>query len=183
MGLLLFSPLILAIAIAIKLTSKGPIFFVQERTGQNLSRFKMYKFRTMVDGADKQLDKIRDLNEMSGPLIKMEKDPRLTPIGGLLRKTSLDELPQLINILKADMTIVGPRALSPLPSQYENWQLRRFYVKSGLTCTWQAERRGEMDFTKWMRCDLKYMDRSSFWMDIRVIVKTILRVISLRGAH
>ncbi|MBW2647048.1 MAG: sugar transferase [Deltaproteobacteria bacterium] len=97
MGLLLFSPLILAIAIAIKLTSKGPIFFAQERTGQNLDRFEMYKFRTMIDGADKQLDKIRDLNQMSGPLIKMEKDPRLTPIGGLLRKTSLDELPQLIN--------------------------------------------------------------------------------------
>ena len=183
MGLLLFSPLMLAIVIAVKLTSKGPIFFVQERTGQNLCRFKMYKFRTMIQEAAQQLDRIQDLNEMSGPLIKMKEDPRLSPIGGLLRKTSLDELPQLFNILKGDMTIVGPRALSPLPSQYANWQLRRFYVKPGITCTWQAERRGEMDFTEWMRCDLKYMDRVSFWMDIRVLVKTVLRVISLRGAH
>ena len=182
-GFLIFSPLILAVAIAIKLTSKGPIFFVQERTGQNLSRFKMYKFRTMIEEADQQLDRIQVLNEMSGPLIKMKKDPRVTPIGRFLRKTSFDELPQLFNILKGDMTIIGPRALSPLPSQYENWQLRRFFVKPGLICTWQAERRGEMDFTEWMRSDLKYMDRSSFWMDIRVLVKTVLRVISLKGAH
>jgi lipopolysaccharide/colanic/teichoic acid biosynthesis glycosyltransferase len=181
-GLVIAAPIMVATAIAIMLTSKGPVFFVQERTGQNCRRFKMYKFRTMVDGAEKQRAKVNHLNSMTGPLIKIDRDPRLTKIGSLLRKTSIDELPQLFNVLKGDMTIIGPRALSPLPSEYESWQLRRFAVKPGIACTWQAERRAERDFRKWMRCDLRYMDSASFWVDMRVFFKTVLKVLSGKGA-
>jgi lipopolysaccharide/colanic/teichoic acid biosynthesis glycosyltransferase len=180
--LVVASPIMVATATAIMLTSKGPVFFVQERTGQGYRRFKMYKFRTMADGAEKQRAQVGHLNEMTGPLIKIDGDPRLTKIGSFMRKTSIDELPQLFNVLKGDMTIIGPRALSPLPSKYESWQLRRFVVKPGIACTWQAERRAERDFREWMRCDLRYLDNASFWVDVRVFFKTVLNVVGRNGS-
>ena len=182
-GLLVLSPLMFVIAIAVKLTSTGPVFYVQERTGHNLCRFKMYKFRTMVHGADKQLKKVQHINEMTGPLVKITRDPRLTKIGRFLRKTSFDELPQLFNVLKGDMSIIGPRALSPLPSQYESWQLRRFAVRPGIACAWQAERREDTDFADWMRSDLRYLDRACFWQDGCLLMKIVVRVITCRGAR
>lgn len=183
LSLICLSPLMLAMAIAIKLTSKGPIFFIQERTGQNLRRFRMYKFRTMEDGAHEKLDEVRYLNVMNGPLTKMDCDPRLAKIGRFMRKTSLDELPQLFNVLKGDMTIIGPRALSPLPSEYESWQRRRFTVKPGLACTWQAEMREGTDFVEWMRSDLSYVDKASFWKDLRLLFKTLWIVVTCRGGR
>lgn len=182
LALILLAPLGVIIAIAVKLTSPGPVFFIQDRTGLNLRRFRMYKFRTMVVDAGERLAHIRHLNEMSGPLIKIHNDPRLTPIGGLLRKTSLDELPQLFNVLRGDMTLIGPRALSPLPSQYAPWQLRRFAVTPGLACIWQAERRAERDFTEWMRTDLRYIDCKTPWFDLRLALKILCRVILCSGA-
>ncbi|HOL96082.1 MAG TPA: sugar transferase [bacterium] len=182
-ALVVLSPILVAVAAAVKWTSPGPVFFVQERTGHNCRRFKMYKFRTMVDGAQGMLDKVWHLNEMNGPLIKIEKDPRLTPIGYWLRKTSLDELPQLVNVLKGDMTLIGPRALSPLPSQYQRWQLYRFKVVPGLACAWQAERRGDVDFNEWMRSDVKYVRNISLWNDFRLLVRTFLGVVLCRGGR
>jgi lipopolysaccharide/colanic/teichoic acid biosynthesis glycosyltransferase len=182
-GLALLAPVILVIALVVKTTSKGPVFFTQERTGWNMRRFKMYKFRSMISDAEKNLRLVLPLNEMKGPLIKIEHDPRLTSVGGFLRKTSLDELPQLFNVLKGDMTLIGPRALSPKPSQYAAWQLRRFEVFPGIACYWQAQHRHKVDFNEWMRCDLKYIERYSFVRDISLIFKVIINVILCRGAR
>ncbi|MFB3785270.1 MAG: sugar transferase [bacterium] len=182
-ALVVLSPMLLTVAAAIKWTSPGPVFFVQERTGHNCRRFTMYKFRTMVDGASAMLDQVRHLNEMNGPLIKIERDPRLTPIGGFLRKTSLDELPQLINVLKGDMTLIGPRALSPKPSEYDRWQLPRFKVVPGIACAWQAERRGDVDFNEWMRSDLKYIRDISPWNDLCLLFHTLKGVVLCRGGR
>ena len=179
-GLLVLSPLLLAIALVIKLTSRGPILFRQRRTGRTFRRFTMYKFRTMREGVDRSHLK----NEMSGPLFKMDHDPRCTPFGRFLRKTSLDELPQLWNVLRGDMTLIGPRALSPLPDQYEPWQLRRFDVTPGIACRWQAFDREKSDFDAWMRSDLRYVDEGeSFWRDAKVLARTVLRVISCAGSR
>lgn len=181
-ALLLLSPLLLLVALAIKLTSPGPVLFIQERTGLNMRRFRMFKFRTMVCDAEKQLAQIRGLNEMSGPLIKIRHDPRLTPVGHLLRTTSLDELPQLLNVLKGDMTFIGPRALSPRPEQYEPWQRRRFSVMPGLACVWQAERRDERDFTEWMRTDLHYIEQVTPRAELSLALKIVLRVLRCSGS-
>ncbi len=182
-ALLLLSPLMVVIAASIKLTSGGPVLFVQERTGQGLRRFKMYKFRTMIQGAEKEVDRVKHLNEMSGPLTKIRNDPRHTRIGRILRKTSMDELPQLINVIRGDMTIIGPRALSPLPSAYEHWQLRRFQVKPGIACEWQAESRGRTDFSAWMRSDLRYMEQASLLTDLSILLRTLRIVISGEGGR
>lgn len=179
-GLAALSPILVTVAIAIKLTSPGPVLFKQERTGQNLRRFTMYKFRTMVEGAHRRIAEIRSLNQMTGPLIKIENDPRLTKIGHCMRQTSIDELPQLFNVLKGDMTFIGPRALSPLPSQYEPWQLERFDVVPGIACAWQAEHRQETDFVAWMRSDLEYQANSSITRDIRILIKTLKQVLTGR---
>lgn len=181
-GLILLSPLLILIALAIKTTSAGPVFFVQERTGLNQRRFKILKFRTMVPDAQKRLEQVRHLNEMTGPLIKIRNDPRLTRIGHLLRVTSLDELPQLVNVLRGEMTLIGPRALSPLPTQYEPWQRRRFAVTPGIACAWQAEQRGERDFMAWMRSDLRYVDHASPQHDLGIFFKVLLRVALCRGS-
>ncbi len=182
-ALVALSPMLVIVAAAIKMTSPGPVFFMQERTGHNCRRFKMYKFRTMVDGASAMLDRVRHLNEMNGPLIKIERDPRLTPIGRLLRKTSLDELPQLINVLKGDMTLIGPRALSPKPTEFDRWQLSRFKVVPGIACAWQAERRGDVDFNAWMRSDLNYIREISPWNDFSLLLRTVLGVVLCRGGR
>ena len=184
LALVLVLPVLPVIALAVKLTSKGPLLFVQQRTGMNLKRFGMLKFRTMRIDADELREQLRHSNEMSGPLFKMERDPRLTPIGGFLRRWSLDELPQLVNVLRGDMTLIGPRALSPLPSRYERWQLRRFELTPGIACTWQAERRGETDFEDWMRTDLEYVERGSTLLgDLKLLASTALSVLSRSGSR
>lgn len=183
LGLVILSPLLCLVAILIKITSDGPVFFVQERMGLRGRRFTLYKFRTMIKDAEKKLEEIKHLNEVDGPVFKIEKDPRLTPIGELLRKTSIDELPQLWNVLKGEMSLVGPRP--PIPSeveQYERWQRRRLSMRPGLTCLWQISGRSELDFDTWMKLDLKYIDNWSLLLDIIILLKTIPAVISGKGA-
>jgi len=182
--LILSAPLFLVIAIAIKLDSEGPVFYVQERCGLNGRIFPMLKFRSMVVGADKMKEELRLFNEMSGPVFKMKDDPRVTRVGRWLRKTSLDELPQLINVLKGDMSLVGPRP--PLPEevkQYERWQMRRLSVKPGITCIWQISGRNEIDFDEWVRLDLYYIDHWSLSLDLKILIRTIPAVITGRGAR
>lgn len=183
LGLIAAMPFLLITAIAIKLDSKGPIFFLQTRSGINGKKFKMYKFRTMCIDAEKKKGELAKLNEMSGPVFKITNDPRVTRVGRLLRKTSIDEFPQFINVLKGDMSIVGPRP--PLPrevSQYKNWQHRRLSVKPGVTCTWQVSGRNNIDFEEWMQLDLEYIDNWSLWDDTKIIAKTIPAVLKGSGA-
>ena len=158
--LTILAPFFFVIALLIKLTSPGTAFFVQERIGLNKRRFRLYKFRTMVPGAEKKLAELEDLNEVSGPVFKIKNDPRITWIGKFLRKTSVDELPQLINVLKGDMSLVGPR---PLPVRDyegfdEDWHRRRFSVRPGITCLWQVNGRSNTSFDKWMKLDMEYID-------------------------
>jgi lipopolysaccharide/colanic/teichoic acid biosynthesis glycosyltransferase len=172
------------IAVIIKITDPGPVFFKQSRIGLGKRRFQMYKFRTMVADAEQQLRNLEHLNEASGPVFKLRNDPRITPFGRLLRKTSLDELPQLINVLRGEMSLVGPR---PLPVRdyegfNEDWQRRRFSVRPGLTCLWQIAGRSSIPFEKWMQLDLQYIDRWSFWLDLQILMRTIPAVIRGLGA-
>lgn len=183
-GLIVLAPVMLIVTVAIRLTSKGPIFFLQDRTGHGLRRFKIFKFRTMLPNAEAQQEDLQHLNEMDGPLFKSDEDPRLTPIGKFLRRASLDELPQLFNVLRGEMSLVGPRALSPAPAHYEPWQLRRFVVRPGLACTWQADRREETDFRAWMRSDLRYVQSGpTLRGDLALLVRIAARVISCRGGR
>jgi exopolysaccharide biosynthesis polyprenyl glycosylphosphotransferase len=182
--LIVLSPLFLVVALFIKLTSPGPAFFVQERIGLNKRRFRLYKFRTMVPGAEKKLAELEHINEVSGPVFKIKNDPRITQIGRLLRKTSVDELPQLFNVLKGDMSLVGPR---PLPVRdYEgfdqDWERRRFSVRPGLTCLWQINGRSEIPFEKWMQLDMEYIDNWSLWLDSKILAKTVTAVLRGSGA-
>ena len=184
LALLVLSPLLGAIAVLIKLTSPGPVLFAQSRSGLNGREFSFYKFRTMVQDAESLKDKLQALNEMSGPVFKMKHDPRVTRLGKLLRKYSLDELPQLFNILKGDMSLVGPRP--PIPaevSKYERWQRRRLSMKPGLTCFWQIGGRNEIDFGEWMELDLKYIDNWSLKLDLIILLKTVPVVLLGRGAR
>ena len=183
-GIIFLAPLMVLVGLTVMVTSPGPILFAQARTGLNRRRFKMYKFRTMHVGAHETQPSFHHLNEMDGPLFKTEYDPRLTNVGRFLRKTSLDELPQFFNVLKGDMTLVGPRALTPLPSQYEQWQLRRFTVTPGIACWWQAERRAETNFVEWMRTDLRYIDDGiSPLKDLRLMLSTFVSVITCFGGR
>ena len=180
----LLTPVFLVSALAIKLTSRGPVFFVQERLGFNKRRFRLYKFRTMVPGAVEQLDKLEKYNEMGGAVFKMKNDPRVTPVGRVLRKLSVDELPQLFNVLKGDMSLVGPR---PLPErdfqEFEtDWHRRRFCVRPGLTCLWQVSGRNKLTFDEWMKLDLEYIDMWSPALDLKILLKTVPAVFSCRGA-
>lgn len=182
--LLLLLPLLLVIAALIKLSGPGPVFFAQSRVGLGKRRFKMYKFRTMVANAEQRMRDLEHLNEVSGPVFKLKNDPRVTPLGKLLRKSSLDELPQLINVLKGEMSLVGPR---PLPVRdYEgfnqDWQRRRFSVRPGLTCLWQIAGRSSIPFETWMQLDLQYIDRWSFWLDLQILIRTIPAVLRGFGA-
>jgi exopolysaccharide biosynthesis polyprenyl glycosylphosphotransferase len=183
-GLIVLSPLFLVLAIAIRMTSKGPIFFRQKRCGLNGRKFTLYKFRTMVKGAEERLAELRKFNEMDGPVFKMKKDPRVTLIGGFLRKSSLDELPQLWNVFKGDMSIVGPRP--PIPAEvdkYDNWQRRRLSMRPGITCLWQVRGRNRItDFNEWMRLDLEYIDNWSLWLDAKILLATIPVVLLAKGA-
>ena len=174
MGLLAFSPLFIIIAIIIKFTSKGPVFFSQKRVGKYGREFDMYKFRSMVVNAEELKEKLAAQNEMSGPMFKMKDDPRVTKVGKFIRKTSLDELPQLWNVLKGDMSLVGPRPSLPKEvAQFEDWMHRRLEVKPGLTCYWQVSGRNNIDFEDWMKLDIRYVEERNLFVDIKLIFKTI----------
>ena len=177
-------PVMLLVALVIRLTSPGPVLFAQKRVGHNKRKFTMYKFRTMVVDAEQQMEQLEHLNEVSGPVFKIKNDPRITPIGKFLRKTSLDEVPQLFSVLKGDMSLVGPR---PLPIRdyegfNEDWQRRRFSVKPGITCLWQVQGRSSISFEKWMELDLQYIDKWSLWLDLQILLQTIPAVLKGSGA-
>jgi exopolysaccharide biosynthesis polyprenyl glycosylphosphotransferase len=181
--LILLSPVFATIALAIRLTSPGPIFFVQERVGLNKRRFRLCKFRTMVPDAEARIVELESLNEVSGPAFKIKKDPRITPIGVFLRKTSLDELPQLVNVFRGDMSLVGPR---PLPVRdyrgfTEDWHRRRFSVRPGITCLWQVGGRNSITFDRWMELDMQYIDQWSLLLDFKILLKTIPAVLKGSG--
>ncbi|WP_097033171.1 sugar transferase [Clostridium tertium] len=173
LGLVILSPLLLIVAILIKLESRGPIVFSQKRIGLNGKEFQMYKFRSMVENAEELKEKLAKQNEMSGPMFKMKADPRVTKVGKFIRKTSIDELPQLLNILKGEMSLVGPRPSLPREvEKFETWMLKRLIVKPGLTCYWQVSGRNNIDFYDWMKLDIKYVNERSFWLDIKLIFRT-----------
>jgi lipopolysaccharide/colanic/teichoic acid biosynthesis glycosyltransferase len=180
--LVLFSPVLLAAYLVLFVTTRGQPVFRQKRVGQCGRLFTLYKFRTMVVNAEAIKSQIH--NEQAGPVFKNRRDPRVTRLGALLRKFSIDELPQLFNVLRGDMSLVGPRP--PVESEvlkYEDWQLRRLAVKPGLTCLWQVSGRCEIGFTQWVRMDLWYIDRQSLLLDLILLAKTPTSVISGRGAY
>lgn len=183
-GLILLSPIFIVVAIAIKIEDpKGTIFFAQERNGKYPKTFNMYKFRSMVYNAEELLKELKEQNEMSGPAFKMKNDPRITKIGRFIRKTSIDELPQLINILKGDMSFVGPRP--PIPrevEQYDEYQLQRLSVKPGLTCYWQVSGRNNIDFDNWVELDLKYIKERNILIDVKLILMTIPALLGDKNA-
>jgi len=177
------SPFMLFIAILIKTTSKGPVIFKQERVGLRGRKFYIYKFRTMVQNAEELKQKLMAMNESDGPAFKIKKDPRITPIGALLRKTGLDELPQFFNVLKGEMSLIGPRPpLAEEVNKYERWQLRRLSVKPGITCTWQIiPNRNDVVFDKWMNLDIQYIDNWSLKADFILFFRTIASVFRAEG--
>ncbi len=183
MLLVLAAPIILLVAVLIKLTSPGSVFFKQTRLGLNGRVFTLYKFRTMIENAHSRLDEVSHLNEMTGPVFKAKDDPRITAIGRVLRKFSLDEIPQLWNVLRGDMSLVGPRP--PIPEEvanYHRWHRRRLSMKPGLTCLWQISGRNNVDFDRWMQLDLQYIDNWSPSLDLKILLRTIPVVLSGRGA-
>ena len=174
-GIILLSPLFLIVAILIKLEDpKGKVFFAQERNGRYPKTFKMYKFRSMVHNAEELLKDLMDRNEQTGPVFKINDDPRITKVGKFIRKTSIDELPQLFNVLKGDMSLVGPRP--PIPhevDQYNSYQMQRLAVKPGLTCIWQLSGRNNIGFDEWVEMDIEYIKTRNLWLDIKLIFKTV----------
>ena len=174
-GLILLSPAFLIVSILIKLEDpKGKVFFAQERNGIYPTTFKMYKFRSMVHNAEELLESLMDKNEQTGPVFKITDDPRITKVGKFIRKTSIDELPQLFNVLKGDMSFVGPRP--PIPyevEQYTPYQMQRLSVKPGITCIWQVSGRNNIGFDEWVEMDLEYIRKRSIFMDLKLIFKTV----------
>ena len=182
--LLLGWPLFLLIAIAIKLDSPGPVLFRQVRVGKDHRRFRMYKFRSMREGAEHELDALRELNEADGPIFKLHNDPRITRTGQFLRRTSLDEMPQLINVLRGEMSLVGPRP--PIPeevAQYQPWHLNRLTVPPGMTGLWQVSGRSELTFDEMVLLDLYYIEHWSPWLDLSILLRTVPKVIFGEGAY
>ena len=183
-GLILLSPLFLFLVIKIRSEDGGPAFYSQERIGKNEKPFKMWKFRSMVVDADKMLDKLEDQNEIDGAMFKIKDDPRVTKIGHVIRKYSLDELPQLWNVLIGDMSLVGPRP--PLPSEveeYTNYDKQRLTVMPGCTGLWQVTRRSKADFDEMVWLDIVYINHSGAWEDLKLIIKTVLVMIHPNGAY
>jgi lipopolysaccharide/colanic/teichoic acid biosynthesis glycosyltransferase len=183
-GLLLVSPVLLLFAALIKLDSRGPVLYRSMRLGKNGKPFTFYKLRSMYAGADRDREQLQHLNEVDGPVFKISSDPRTTRVGRLIRQTSIDEFPQFLNVLRGDMSMVGPRP--PLPAeaeQYEAWQRRRLEVKPGITCLWQISGRSRLGFNEWMRLDLEYIKRQSLATDLRILWRTIPAVISREGAY
>ena len=184
LGLVASAPIWVAILIAIKLDSPGPSIFVQERVGRHGRRFRFYKFRSMYVDAEQRLAEVESKNEVVGPVFKMRRDPRVTRVGSFLRRTSLDELPQLINVLKGDMSLVGPRP--PIPREVENYRpndMVRLSVNPGLTCLWQINGRSNVGFDQWMEYDREYIRNMSLWLDLSILVRTVGAVLSMRGAY
>lgn len=172
-GIIVLLPLCFLVAVLIRLESKGNPIFSQERVGKHGKRFKMYKFRSMVVNAEELKDKLCDKNEMSGPMFKIKEDPRVTKVGKFIRKTSIDELPQLINVFKGEMSLVGPRPSLPKEvMKFEGWMMERLSVKPGLTCYWQVSGRSDIGFVDWMRLDVKYVRDRNTLLDIWLIMKT-----------
>lgn len=182
--IVLLAPVLITAAIAVRLSGPGPILFRQERCGLNGRRFTLLKFRSMVVDAESKREELEDRNEASGPVFKIRNDPRVTAVGRFLRRTSIDELPQLFNVLRGEMSLVGPRP--PIPGevdQYERWQRRRLSMKPGITCLWQVTGRNNVGFDDWMRLDLHYIDNWSLLLDLRILMKTVGVVLSRRGAY
>jgi exopolysaccharide biosynthesis polyprenyl glycosylphosphotransferase len=181
--LIILLPLLATVALLIKLTSPGPVFFVQNRVGMNQRQFKLYKFRSMVVDAEARKSELAHLNERDGPAFKIENDPRITRIGRFIRKTSIDELPQLFNVLSGEMSLVGPRP--PLPdevSKYEWLFRKRLSVKPGITCIWQISGRNNVSFDRWMQMDHEYIENWSLLLDLKILLKTVPAVLLSRGA-
>lgn len=182
--LLVLLPLYLLIALAVKLTSRGPVFYRSERVGLGGKSIEFVKFRTMCVNADEKLAELQEQNEKDGPIFKMKRDPRITPVGRFLRKFSLDELPQLVSVLKGDMSMVGPRP--PLKREVELYDARtmqRLTVKPGITCFWQVMGRSDLSFQEWIELDMRYIDEMSFWLDMQILLRTPIAVLRGRGAY
>ena len=183
-GLLVLSPVFLIVSLLIWLEDRGSVIFCQERNGLNNQVFKMYKFRSMVSNADKLRAAMEKYNELDGPAFKMKDDPRITRIGRFIRKTSIDELPQLWNILRGEMSLVGPR---PLPTyetaQCNDYQMQRLLVKPGLTCYWQISGRSDISFDEWIELDLKYIREASVITDLKILLQTVTAVLGHKGAY
>jgi exopolysaccharide biosynthesis polyprenyl glycosylphosphotransferase len=183
-ALVLLSPVFLIAALAVAVTSRGPIFFVQERIGRDGRPFRMYKFRSMTKDAVKRRIHHEAANERSGPIFKIRSDPRITPVGRILRKLSIDEAPQLLNVLRGEMSLVGPRP--PLPGEFRRYgrrEMQRLSVTPGMTCTWQVRGRSEIDWDEWIELDLHYIRTWSLLLDLKLLVLTIPAVLSGRGAY
>lgn len=184
LGLLLLSPVFLVVSFLIYREDKGNVIFCQERNGLDNDVFKMYKFRSMIVNAPAMREELGKYNELDGPAFKMKDDPRITKIGAFIRKTSIDELPQLMNVLKGEMSLVGPR---PLPTyetaQCNAYQLQRLLVKPGITCYWQISGRNDISFDEWIEMDLRYITEASMWTDIKILFMTVYAVISKKGAY
>jgi len=182
-GLLVLSPILIMIGALVKLTSRGPVLYRWKVVGQNGRYFTSFKFRSMIAAADSMKEQLLSRNEMSGPVFKMARDPRVTPLGRILRKLSLDELPQFWSVFKGDMSLVGPRP--PLQSEWEqfsNWQKKKLSVKPGMTCLWQVSGRNDIkDLDEWVRLDLRYIENWSLWLDLKILLKTIPAVVSGKG--
>ena len=182
-ALIVLSPVFLVTALAVR-SDGGPAFYKQTRVGKNNTHFEMYKFRSMCKNAENLQDDLMKYNEMDGPVFKIKGDPRITKVGKFIRKYSIDELPQLLNIVKGDMSIVGPRPpLVREVEQYNSYQMQRLLVTPGLTCFWQADGRSDLSFDDWMDMDMKYIKRRNIFLDIKLIVKTVFAVIFKRGAY
>lgn len=183
-SLVILSPLLLLIALLIKITSPGPVFYIQKRVGKGGKIFNFYKFRTMCQGADRMLPELKSLNEADGAIFKMKKDPRVTFLGRILRRYSLDELPQLINVVKEDMSLVGPRP--PIPeevAEYQEWQLKRLDVIPGITGLWQVSGRSDLSFEEMVKLDLFYIENWSLTFDIKILFQTVMVVVTGTGAY
>ena len=184
LALILLIPLVVVVATAIRLTSPGPILFAQTRCGQEGRPFRLFKFRTMVSDAELIRRELAHLNEMSGPMFKVRMDPRITRVGRVLRKFSIDELPQLVNVLRGEMTLVGPRpSIVAEVEQFTPHQRRRLEVKPGLTCLWQVSGRSDLGFDEWVALDIEYIDRRSVRLDLQILVRTVPAVLTGRGAY
>jgi exopolysaccharide biosynthesis polyprenyl glycosylphosphotransferase len=184
LSLIILAPVFAIVAFLVKLDSRGPVFFYQDRVGLNKRRFRMYKFRTMAGDAEKKQLELECLNEADGPVFKIRNDPRVTRLGKYLRKASVDELPQLWNVLMGDMSLVGPR---PLPLRDyrafdQDSARRRFSVRPGMTCLWQVNGRSSVSFKEWMELDLHYIDHWSLWLDVKLLARTIPAVLKGAGA-
>lgn len=177
-------PLFILIAVLVKVTSKGPIVYRAKRVGLGGETFCMYKFRSMYIDADQRLKDLWSQNKHEGPVFKMENDPRVTPIGRFLRRFSLDELPQFLNVVRGEMSLVGPRALHTYEvAEFDDYALQRLRVKPGITCYWQVAGRSNLTFEQWMELDNRYIDEFGFWTDIRILIRTPAAVLRAEGAY